>query len=77
MHLAQEATEMSSVTEDTVERSFHPRFLALKRYSQFYEFLRNELEACRTETERKVILSGLLTTQLRIQKLAAALNLLE
>ena len=77
MHLAQEVTEMSSVTEDTVEPSFYPRFFALKRSAQFYHFLRDELEACRTETERKVVLSLLLTTKLRIEHLAAFLNLRE
>jgi len=77
MYLAQEAAEMSTITEDTVEPSFYPQLFALKRSWQFYEFLRNELEACRTETERKVILSVLLTTQLRIENLAASLNLLD
>jgi hypothetical protein len=76
MHLPQEATEKSLLTEDTAEPSFYPRILALRRYSHFCAFLRDDLEACRTETERKVVLSVLLTTRLRIRELAASLNLL-
>jgi len=76
MNLAQETTEMSFVTEDTVEPSFYPQLFALKRSAQFYDFLRNELGSCRTETERKVVLSVLLATQVRIQNLVVSLKLL-
>ena len=77
MYLSQEATAIPSLAEDRVERSFHPEIFALKRQSQFYDFLRDELQACRTETERRVILSYLLATKVRIKRLAESLNLLE
>jgi len=77
MYRSQEAVKMTCFLENAAEGSFHPETFALKRHSQFYDFLRDELQACRTKTERTVILSYLLATKVRIKRLAESLNLLE
>ncbi len=48
--------------------------LALERYSRFYHFLCDELRACRTETEKKTVLSVLLTTRIQINRLLELLT---
>ena len=75
MVLSQEAEQIPLVGQNEAERPFPSELLALKRNSQFYEFLRDELEPCRTETERDVILSTLLKTQMEIRGLVKKLNL--
>jgi hypothetical protein len=75
MALLQEAEEMPFFGENVARRPFPSELLALKRHSQFYEFLRDELETCRTETERDVVLSTLLKTQMEIRGLVKKLNL--
>jgi len=61
--------------ENTERRPFPSELLALKRHSRFYEFLRDELETCRTETERDVVLSALLKAQVELRRLGKELNL--
>ena len=75
MFLSQEAVKMPCSGEDEAERPFPSGLLALKRQTQYHDFLVHELWACRTETERKVVLSVLLTTKVRMKRLAEALNL--
>ena len=77
MYLSQETTEMYPRAEDTVERPFHTQLLQLKRQCQFSDFLRQELRACRTETERGVVLSALAKSRARMVQIARGLNLLE
>ena len=75
MFLSQEAVKVSCSGEDRAEEPFLFGLLALKRQSQFHDFLLHELLACRTETEKKVVLSVLLTTKVRMRRLAESLNL--
>ena len=75
MFLSQEAVKMPCSGEDRAEEPFPFGLLALKRQTQFHDFLVHELRACRTETERKVVLSVLLTTKVRMNHLAESLNL--
>lgn len=74
MFPSQEAVKVPCSGENAAERPFPPELLALKRYSQFYKFLRDELETCRTETERDVVLSALLTAQMQIRRIESRLN---
>jgi hypothetical protein len=66
---------MPSWGESAVRTPFPSELVELKRHSQFYEFLRDELETCRTETERDVVLSTLLKAQMEIRRLVKKLNL--
>ena len=75
MALSQEADKLPFFGENAAQRPFPSELLALKRHSQFYEFLRDELETCRTDTERDVVLSALLTAQMQIRRLEKKLNL--
>lgn len=75
MALSQQAEKVPFMGEVLAERPFPPELLALKQGSQFYAFLRDELEACRTDTEREVVLSALLKTQMEIRRLVERLNL--
>ena len=75
MFVSQEAVKMPRSREDRAEEPFPFGLLALKRQTQFHDFLLHELLACRTETERKVVLSVLLTTKVRMQRLTESLNL--
>ena len=75
MTLSQQAEKMSFLGENAVRRPFPSELLELKRHSQFYEFLRDELETCRTDTERDVVLSTLLKAQVEIRRLVKKLNL--
>lgn len=75
MALSQEAEKMPFFGEHAPGRPFPSELLALKRHSQFYEFLRDELETCRTETERDVVMSALLKAQMEIRRLGKELNL--
>jgi len=75
MALSQQAEKMSFFGENAVRRPFPSELLALKRQSQFYEFLRDELETCRTKTEKDVVLSILLKAQMEIRRLVKKLNL--
>ena len=75
MALSQEAEKIPFFRENAVRRPLPSELLTLKRKSQFYEFLRDELETCRTETERDVVLSALLKAQMEIQRLVKNLNL--
>ena len=74
MALSQQAETMFHCGENAVRRPFPPELLELKRHSQFYKFLRDELETCRTETERDVVLSTLLKAQMEIRRLLKNLN---
>lgn len=75
MALSQEAEKIPFFGENAVRRPFPSELLALKRQSQFYEFLRDELETCRTKTERDVVLSTLLKAQMEIRRLLKKLSL--
>ena len=75
MVLSQEAERIPCVGENPAERPFPPELLKLKRHSHFYQFLRDELETCRTETERDVVLSALLKAQMEIRRLVKELSL--
>jgi hypothetical protein len=75
MTASHEAERMASFGKSVAADLFSPEFLELKRYCHFYQFLREELEICRTDTEREVVLSALLTAQLKIQKLVKDLEL--
>jgi hypothetical protein len=75
MALSQEAEKTPFFGENAVRRPLPSELLALKRHSQFYEFLRDELETCRTETERDVVLSALLKAQMEFRRLVKKLNL--
>ena len=75
MALSQEAEKMPFFGEHAPGRPFPPELLALKRHGRFYEFLRDELETCRTETERDVVLSALLKAQMQVRRLANKLKL--
>jgi len=72
---SQEAETIPLFGANATARPFPSELMALKRHSQFYEFLRDELETCRTETERDVVLSALLKAQMEIQRLVKKLNL--
>ena len=74
MALSQQAETMPFFGENAVLRPFPSELLALKRQSQFFRFLRDELETCRTETERDVVLSALLKAQMEIRRLVKNLN---
>lgn len=74
MALSQQAETMPFFEENAVRWPFFSELLALKRHSRFYEFLRDELETCRTETERDVVLSALLKAQMEIRRLVKKLN---
>lgn len=74
MFLSQQAVRIPCSREDGAENRFPSGLLALKRESQFHDFLLHELRACRTETERKVVLSALLTTKVRMKHLVESLN---
>ena len=75
MALSQQAETMPFFGENAVRRPFPSELLELKRHSQFYKFLRDELETCRTETERDVVLSAFLKAQMEIRRLVKQLNL--
>lgn len=75
MALSQEAETMPFSGENAVQNPPPSELLTLKRNSQFYEFLRDELETCRTETERDVVLSALLKAQMEIRRLVKKLDL--
>ena len=76
MVLSQEAERMPFVRENAAERPFLSELMELKRYSHFYQFLRDELETCRTETEREVVLSALLKAQMHVRRLVRKLHLI-
>jgi len=76
MFPSQEALKIPWDGEDAAERPFPPELLTLKRYGQFCQFLRDELETCRTETETEVVLSALVKAQMQIQGLEKRLGLL-
>ena len=75
MALSQQAEQMPFFGENVARRPLPSELLALKRHSQFYEFLRDELETCRTDTERDVVLSALLKAQMEIRGLVKELSL--
>jgi len=75
MALSQQAEKMPFFGENVARRPLPSELLALKRHSQFYEFLRDELETCRTDTERDVVLSALLKAQMEVRRLVKKLNL--
>jgi hypothetical protein len=75
MALSQQAEKMPFFGENVARRPLPSELLALKRHGQFYEFLRDELETCRTDAERYVVLSALLKTQMEIRRLEKKLNL--
>ena len=61
--------------ENSAATPFTPELLELKRDCYFYRFLLDELETCRTDTEREVVVSALLKAQLNIQRLVKKLDL--
>ena len=77
MALSQAAEKTPFLGENAAGRLFPPELLALKQHCQFYEFLRDELETCRTETERDVVLAALLKAHVEIRRLVKKLHLPE
>jgi hypothetical protein len=75
MAVWQEAETIPFSGQGATARSFPPELVALKRSCQFYRFLRDELETCRTETEKEVVLSALLTAQMNVERLVRSLRL--
>jgi hypothetical protein len=62
--------------ENVADRPAPPELLALQRQLHFHAFLREEMEACRTETEKEVVLSALAATRVRMARLLRRIKLL-
>jgi len=75
MTVPQEAVRMPLTGENAAPRPFPPGLLELKRTCHFYRFLCDEMETCRTDTERDVVLSALLTAYLKIRRRVKELGL--
>jgi hypothetical protein len=77
MNLAYEDRELPRRRDKTFAGFLPPEILELKRLVLFHEVLLEELRACRTETEKKVVLSLFLTAKVQMTRLAWSLGLKE
>lgn len=77
MYLPEETVEIHSGMDNPLAEASDPSFRQLRRENLFARFLREELSACRTETEREVVLAALLASKVRILHLTKALILRE
>lgn len=74
MYLSQVAEELPFLPEDTGKRLGSPELSALHRKNHFYQFLREELDLCRTKAERDVVVVALLRTNEEIRRLEEQLE---
>jgi len=76
MYLSQEAEQLPNLLEGPIEEKSYcyPELLALKRDEQFIRFLRDEWCLCRTQAEKEVILSALVTANAQMRQLEKRLN---
>lgn len=65
----QAAQSLPRLGQEKAEVPSPGELLALRRRLHFSTFLREELERCRTDIEREVVLSALLATQVQIRRI--------
>ena len=76
MYLSQGAEKLSNRLEDPVEEPSYcyPELLALIRHDHFVQILRDEWDLCRTQAEKEVVFSALVTAKAQIRRLERKLN---